>query len=62
VTATASSSVAAGHVEVMLGADATLPTASGTPAASTPAVPVPIPTSGAQGGAVNADNGIPCVS
>jgi LCP family protein required for cell wall assembly len=62
VTATASSSVAAGHVEVMLGADATLPAASGTPAASTPAVPVPIPTSGAQGGAVNADNGIPCVS
>ena len=62
VAATASSAVTAGHVEVMLGADATVPAASGTPAASSPAVPVPIPTSGAQGGAVNADNGIPCVS
>jgi LCP family protein required for cell wall assembly len=62
VAATASSAGTAGLVEVMLGADATVPAASGTPAASSPAVPVPIPTSGAQGGAVNADNGIPCVS
>jgi LCP family protein required for cell wall assembly len=59
VTATASATVAAGHVEVMLGADATLGEASGTPSSS--ASPVPIPTSGAQGGAVTAKNGIPCV-
>jgi hypothetical protein len=59
VTATASATVAASHVEVMLGADATLGEASGTPSSS--ASPVPIPTSGAQGGAVTAKNGIPCV-
>ena len=59
VTATASATVTAGHVEVMLGADATLAEVSGTPAPSSSAVP--IPTSGAQGGAVNAKNGIPCV-
>ncbi len=58
-TATASSTVAAGHVQVMLGASATVPGATGTPTASSPAVP--IPTTGAQGGAVNAKNGIPCV-
>ena len=60
VTATASATVTAGHVEVMLGADATLAEVSGTPAPSSSAVP--IPTSGAQGGAVNAKNGIPCVN
>jgi LCP family protein required for cell wall assembly len=59
VTATASSTVAAGHVEVMLGANATVPSASVSPTASSSAVP--IPTTGAQGGAVNAKNGIPCV-
>ena len=59
VTATASTSVAAGHVQVMLGANATVPAASATPTASSSAVP--IPTTGAQGGAVNAKNGIPCV-
>ena len=59
VTATASSTVAAGHVEVMLGANAALPGASATPTASSSAVP--IPTTGAQGGAVTAKNGIPCV-
>jgi LCP family protein required for cell wall assembly len=60
VTATASSAVAAGHVEVLLGTSATVPSASAsaTPSSS----PVPIPTTGAQGGAVNAQNGIPCVS
>ncbi len=59
VTAAASSSVAAGHVELLLGADATLAEVAGsaTPSSS----PVPIPTTGAQGGAVNAKNGIPCV-
>ena len=59
VTATASSTVAAGHVQVMLGADATVPGASPTPTSSSSVVP--IPTTGAQGGAVNAKNGIPCV-
>jgi hypothetical protein len=59
VTAAASATVAAGHVQVMLGADATLAEASGTPTSS--ASPVPLPTSGAQGGAVTAKNGIPCV-
>ena len=59
VTATASSTVAAGHVEVMLGANAAVPSASATPTASSSAVP--IPTTGAQGGAVTAKNGIPCV-
>jgi LCP family protein required for cell wall assembly len=59
VTSAASSSVAAGHVEVLLGADATLAEVAGsaTPSSS----PVPIPTTGAQGGVVNAVNGIPCV-
>jgi LCP family protein required for cell wall assembly len=65
VTAKASSTVAAGHVEVMLGADATsVPSTSSTPSASSS--PVAIPTSGAQGGAVNssanAKDGIPCVN
>ena len=59
VTATASSTVAAGHVKVMLGANATVPGATVTPTASSS--PGPIPTTGAQGGAVNAKNGIPCV-
>ena len=59
VTATVSSTVAAGHVQVMLGANATVPTASATPTSTSPAIP--IPTTGAQGGAVTAKNGIPCV-
>jgi len=58
VTATASSTVAAGHVEVMLGADATVPTTSPTPSSSA----VAAPTTGAQGGAVTAKDGIPCVN
>ncbi len=60
VSATASTTVAAGHVQVLLGADATLAEVSGTPAPSSSAVA--IPTSGAQGGAINATNGIPCVN
>ena len=40
--------------------DATLAEVSGTPAPSSSAVA--IPTSGAQGGAINATNGIPCVN
>jgi LCP family protein required for cell wall assembly len=61
VTATTSSTVAAGHVEVMLGANATVPhaSASATPTASSPAAPPS--TTGPQGGAVTAKNGIPCV-
>ena len=57
VTATASATVAAGHVQVNLGADATVPAA--TPSASSSAAA--LPTTGAQGGAVVAKNGIPCV-
>ena len=60
VSATASTTVAAGHVQVLLGADATLAEVSGTPAPSNSAVA--IPTTGAQGGAVNAKTGIPCVN
>ena len=57
VTATASAVVAAGHVQVNLGRNASVPGAS--PSASSS--PVALPTSGAQGGAVIAKNGIPCV-
>jgi LCP family protein required for cell wall assembly len=60
VTAAASATVAAGHVLIELGSDATLAEVSGTPSASSSAVA--IPTTGAQGGAVNAKNGIPCVN
>ncbi len=59
VTATAGTSIAADHVEILLGADATLPAgATPTPTSSV----VPIPTAGPQGGAVNAKDGIPCVN
>jgi hypothetical protein len=62
VTAAASSTLAAGHVEVMLGADATLPSgaASSSPSPSVSSAP---PSSTAPGaGTVNAKNGIPCVN
>ena len=62
VTASASSTVAAGHVEVLLGADATLPGSAATSSPSPSSSAVPIPSTGAQGGAVNAKNGIPCVN
>jgi LCP family protein required for cell wall assembly len=76
VTASPSSSVAAGHVEVLLGTDATsVPaTISASPSASASASPAPSPTdsapsasesNGLSGGAVtvkaNAPYGIPCV-
>ena len=61
VTASASSTVAAGHVEVLLGADATLPSSAASPSVSPSSPAVPIPTTGPQGGAVSASNGIPCV-
>jgi hypothetical protein len=60
VTATPATSIAAGHVEILLGADAALPGASATPTPTTSVVP--IPTTGPQGGAVNAKDGIPCVN
>jgi LCP family protein required for cell wall assembly len=60
LTAEASGSVTAGHVEVLLGASATVPPISSLGAAPTPA-PV-IPTTGPQGGAISAQNGIPCVN
>ncbi len=60
VTAQPGPTVAAGHVEVLLGADASVP---GTATSSSPSSSaVPIPTTGAQGGAVTATNGIPCVN
>jgi LCP family protein required for cell wall assembly len=62
VTATASSTVPAGHVEVLLGAAATLPDVSATSTPSPSSSPAALPTTGPQGGAVNANNGIPCVN
>jgi LCP family protein required for cell wall assembly len=60
VTAAASASVAAGHVEILLGASATVPNISAPGPTHTPAVA--IPATGPQGGAVSAKNGIPCVN
>ena len=57
VSATASATVAPGHVQVNLGATAGVPGA--TPSASNSATAPP--TTGVQGGAVIAKNGIPCV-
>ncbi len=65
VTARASASLTAGHVEILLGASAAVPTIT-APAVSTTGAPrtpsVVIPTTGPQGGAVTARNGIPCVN
>jgi LCP family protein required for cell wall assembly len=62
VTASASSTLAAGHVEVMLGADATLPSGAASSSPS-PSVSSAAPSSTAPGaGSVNAKNGIPCVN
>jgi LCP family protein required for cell wall assembly len=60
VTAAASATVAAGHVKILLGTSATMPRvpASGTSRRRA----VTIPTTGPQGGAVHAKNGIPCVN
>ncbi len=60
VTAIASSAVAAGHVEILLGAGATLSEVTASPSPSSSAAP--LPTTGPQGGAVSAKNGIPCVN
>ncbi len=60
VPAVGSASVHPGHVEILLGTSATVPVIS-NPSPS-PSPTVSIPTSGPQGGAVTADNGIPCVN
>jgi len=60
VTAEASASVPAGHVQVLLGAGATVPASTALSTQSTP--PPVVPTTGPQGGAVHAKNGIPCVN
>ena len=62
VTASASSTVAAGHVEVLLGADAAVPSSAASPSPSASSSAGAIPTTGPQGGAVSAENGIPCVN
>jgi LCP family protein required for cell wall assembly len=63
VVAAASTSLAAGHVEILLGASATVPDMTNAIALSPSASPsVVIPNSGPQGGAVRAQNGIPCVN
>ena len=59
VSATASATVAPGHVQVNLGATARVPGASASASPSNSATA--LPTTGAQGGAVIAKNGIPCV-
>ncbi len=64
VTAAASTSVAANHVEVLIGAGTTtVPTisAAATTTPSPSSSPV-IPTTGPEGGAVGAEKGIPCVN
>ena len=60
VTAAASALAAAGHVEILLGASATVPNISAPRKPRTPTVV--IPATGPQGGAVSAENGIPCVN
>ena len=60
VTATASTSVPSHHVAILLGTSATMPRISASPRPHR--TPVAIPTTGPQGGAVTAKNGIPCVN
>ena len=60
VTASASSTVAAGHVQVLLGADATVPAGAASTSPSPSSLPSPsVSTPGS--GTVTAKNGIPCV-
>jgi LCP family protein required for cell wall assembly len=61
VTATASASVPAGQVQVLLGASATVPNVTPLTQTTPSHQPVSIPTKGPQGGAVSAKDGIPCV-
>jgi len=66
-TSAASATVAANHIELLIGADtSTVPTFT-APAASPSSAPSAspssvIPTTGPQGGAVGAEKGIPCVN
>ena len=62
VSAAASASVRRDHVEILLGASATVPVISLPSPSPSPSPTVPIPTTGPQGGAVSSDNGIPCVN
>jgi hypothetical protein len=57
--AAASASVAARHVEVLLGVGATVPAISTPAVARTPSAV--IRSTGPAGGAVTAQNGVPCV-
>jgi hypothetical protein len=61
VSATASAAVAPGHVQVNLGTTASVPGATASPSNSASNSATALPTTGAQGGAVIAKNGIPCV-
>lgn len=60
VTAAASASLAPGHVEVLLGSRATMPNLSAR--AAPRRRPAAHHTTGPQGGAVHAKNGVPCVN
>jgi LCP family protein required for cell wall assembly len=61
MTASASSTLAAGHVEVMLGADATVPSGAASSSPSPSTSPTSASTTAPGAGAVSAKNGIPCV-
>jgi len=61
VTAAPSSTLAAGHVEVLLGADATLPSGAASTSPSPSSSPTPAPATAPGAGTVHAKNGIPCV-
>jgi LCP family protein required for cell wall assembly len=61
VAAVAGPSVPPGHVQVLLGAGATVPTITAVSKPGNSPTPV-VPTTGPQGGAVHAKNGIPCVN
>ncbi|WP_433173465.1 LCP family protein [Actinoallomurus sp. CA-150999] len=61
VTAAPGTTVAAGHIEIDLGKDATMPSVPAGNNHPAPTRPAAIPTEGAQGGAV-AGGGIPCVN
>ena len=62
VTASASSTLAAGQVEVLLGAGATLPSAAASSSPSPSSSPTSVPATAPGAGTVNAKNGIPCVN
>jgi hypothetical protein len=65
VTAVRSSAVGARHVEILLGAAASVPASLAADLASSSATPSPVavlPTAGPQGGLVSSVTGIPCVN